>query len=658
VSVVHLEVRRWVHKAFGSLALLCALWLLLTSAAGASAFNAIVSPKGSFSSGTLQLEGTIGPNQCYSTGTGSGGSVTASNVQPCTSGSPMHTGELSTTSSAANTTLTSVGTVNATSSTTASSSCGVAQLADSASVTDWGGKGPNTALPFYGVTYQVTGPLSSQAITTDGSTGWAETTTEYTNPESFTVLVWIKTTSAQGGVTEFSNSQDPVTATPSSYDRALWIDSSGKVVWGVNDGGPDELTSTSAVDTGSWVFVAASVGSAGTALYVNGSKVASSSAVTAAQSYSGWWSIGYEYLSTWGDIPASNYFKGSLAQLAIIPSQLSSTQVSALYGDSTLSTYTAGVNALSPANYWALNDPGSVPYEGSVPGATASTALADASGNANTGTAEGGVSLGAAGPTALGTSSAITLNGSSQYVETATSYANPESFSLVAWFKTASASGGTVIGFDNVQGNGTATYDDRMLWLDDSGKLVWGVDPGTAAVLTSTSAYNNGVWHMVVADLGAAGQQLWVDGAQVAINTSVTSAYNYTGWWHLGWNSFNWTDAPTNNYLTGSLSEAAVVPSQLTASQISTLYNAGSTAAFALAMSQLSPTAYWPLQDSASNICGTTEVTVQETVSSISTCIYPPKPVGTSCPPPSSSYLLTGLGSRASTVVPLGRSSP
>ena len=342
------------------------------------------------------------------------------------------------------------------------------------------------------------------------------------------------------------------------------------------------------MDTGSWVFVAASVGSAGTALYVNGSKVASASAVTAAESYSGWWSIGHEYLSTWGDIPASNYFMGSLAQLAIIPSQLSAAQVSALYGDSTLPTYTAGVNALSPANYWALNDPGSAPYEGSVPGTTASTVLADASGNANTGTTEGGVSLGAAGPTALGTSSAIALNGSSQYVETATSYNNPEGFSVVAWFKTASASGGTVIGFDNVQGNGTATYDDRMLWLDDSGKLVWGVDPGTAAVLTSTSAYNNGAWHMVVADLGAAGQQLSVDGAQVAINTSVTSAYNYTGWWHLGWNSFNWTDAPTNNYLTGSLSEAAVVPSQLTASQISTLYNAGSTAAFALAMGQLS----------------------------------------------------------------------
>jgi hypothetical protein len=99
------------------------------------------------------------------------------------------------------------------------------------------------------------------------------------------------------------------------------------------------------------------------------------------------------------------------------------------------------------------------------------------------------------------------------------------------------------------------------------------------------------------------------------------------------------------------LSEAAVVSSQLTASQISSLYNAGSAAAFALVMGQLAPASYWPLQDSASNICGTTEVTLQETLGASNTCIYPPEPVGTACPALSSGYLLTGLGSRSSSIV-------
>ncbi len=463
--------------------------------------------------------------------------------------------------------------------------------------------------------------------------------------------MWLETSSAQGSIVGFANQQDPFTTTPTREDRALWVDSTGKLVWAVYDGAYDEITSTAAVDTGAWVFVAASVGPAGTALYVNGAKVASSSAVTVARNYSGWWTMAYEYLSGWSDMPTSNYFKGSISELAVIPAQLTAGQVTTLYGDTTLSSYTTGVSALSPANYWALNDSGSVPYEGAVPGGTASTALVDASGNANTGTAQGGTTLGASGPSTLG-AGAIALNGSSGYVETASSYANPEGFSLVAWFKTSSAAGGTIMGFGSTQGNGVPSSYDRLLWVDNSGKLVWGVYTGTTAEVTSASAYNNGAWHMVVAEIGSSGQQLWVDGAQVAVNASVTSAQSYTGYWHLGWAYVGtaWPDYPTSLYLSGSLSEAAVVPAQLTAAQVSGLYTAPSTAAFTTEMAQLSPTSYWPLQDSATNVCGTTEVTVQQTVSSTNTCLYPAA-AGT-CAVPSAAHLVTGLGVRTGGTAP------
>jgi hypothetical protein len=77
--VARFPARPWAHRALGSLGLLCALLLVLTSAAGASAFKAVVSSNGSFSTSTLQLEGTTaGPDNCYSTGSGAGGSVTAS----------------------------------------------------------------------------------------------------------------------------------------------------------------------------------------------------------------------------------------------------------------------------------------------------------------------------------------------------------------------------------------------------------------------------------------------------------------------------------------------------------------------------------------------------------------------------------------------------
>ena len=653
--MVHLPVRRWVHRAFASLGLLCALLLVLTDAAGASTFKAaIVSSNGSFSAGTLQLEGTTaGSVNCYSTGSGSGGSVTVSNTQPCTSGSPIPTGELSSTaSSSATTTLTSAGRVNATSSTSASSVCGVAQLADSESATDWGGTGPDNALPFYGVTYQAAGPLGSQAITTDGSTGWAETTTEYSNPESFTALMWLKTTTASGAILGFSSSQDPVATAPNAADRLLWVDSTGKLVWAIYNGATEEITSSSVVNTGSWVFVAASVGAAGTALYVNGSKVAGNAAYTTASSYLGWWSIGWAYFSSWPDSPTGSYFNGSLAQLAIIPSQLTTAQVSTIYGESTPSAYATEINTLSPASYWPLSDTGSVPYAGNVPG---TESLVDSSGHGNTGTALGGVTLGASGPTTLGTSSAISLNGSSGWVETTNSYADPGvgGLSVVAWFKTTTTSGGTIIGFDNLQNNSNPGQSDRLLWMDNTGHLVWALYNGGNDEITTPAAYNTGAWVMVVAEVGSSGAELYVNGTEVANNVSYTAGQNYTGYWHIGWGyeAGGWSDAPTSGYLNGSESEVAVVPSQLTSAKITTLYGETSTSAFSTYMISLTPTSYWPLQDTATNVCGTTEITVQDTVGSTNTCIYPVEAVGTACPALSSTYLLTGLGTRSSSVV-------
>jgi serine protease AprX len=460
--------------------------------------------------------------------------------------------------------------------------------------------GTDTALPNGGLSYTSSGPFAhtTQAITTDGSTGWAETTTEYNNPQNFTVLVAFKTTSS-GGLLGFSSSQNPTTGVPNERDRMLWVDSSGKLVWGVYNNACDELTSSAAVNTGSWVYAAVEVGSSGQQMYVNGSLVASSSN-TSAQDYSGWWSIGYA-IANWPDAPSSYYWKGSLAQVAIVPSQLSSSQVSTLYSDNTFPSYTSGIVALGPTNYWPLNSAGTVPYSGP-------TNLADDSGNANTASVEGGVTLGAAGP--LG-GSAISLNGSSGWAETTNPSANPEGFSVVGWFETSTTSGGSVIGFSNNQGNGSQAEWDRQLWIDNSGKVVWGVYPGGTQEITSPASYNNGAWHMVVAEIGPAGQQLWVDGTEVASNSSVTSAQNYTGYWHLGYGNgeSNWPDSPSSAYLAGSLSQVGVVPTQLSASQISTLYGAGSASAFANDMGQLSPTSYWGLQDSGAASTAYTSVT-------------------------------------------------
>ena len=52
------------------------------------------------------------------------------------------------------------------------------------------------------------------------------------------------------------------------------------------------------------------------------------------------------------------------------------------------------------------------------------------------------MTLGVSGPTTL-TANAVTLSGASGFVETAKSYTNPQSFSVMAWVQTTSSSGGS-----------------------------------------------------------------------------------------------------------------------------------------------------------------------------------------------------------------------
>jgi Concanavalin A-like lectin/glucanases superfamily len=630
--------------------------LLVASSAFASSFSgSLISSASTFSSGTLQLGTTVGSSNCYSTGTGSGGTV-SSNSNTCSAGSPVASTLSASSSSSVSTTVTSNGRNNPTTGYLGSTSCGVAAVADTATATDWSGTGPDTGLVFKGVTFGQAGPLGTTALGFDGSTGYVETTTQYTNPETFTILAWIKTTVAHGAFIGFDNIQNAPVNGGSEEDRLLWIDPSGRLDWAVYPGSNQIVTSVTTVTSGSWDFVAATIGQAGQVLYINGAKVGSGTATTS-ESYSGFWDLGYSLVNSgWGgDVPASDYFDGSLAQVAIIPSQLSNAQISTLYGDNTLSSYSAAVEAYNPANYWQLNDTGMVPYDGSVPYGTASTSLTDASGNANNATAQGGTTLGTTGPiSGLGASAVgITLNGSTGYGETTTEYSDPNTFSLVGWFKSTSSTGGVLIEQTSNQATATPASYDRSLWLDNTGHLVWGTDAtGTPSEITSSSAYNTGSWNMFVAELGPTGKQLWVNGTEVGSAPSVTTASNIAGWWHLGWGylASPWTDRPTDSYLTGNLSEMAFLPSQLTSTQISALYGAGSVAGFGQDMGAFltsTSDAYWPMQNSASNICGTSEITVQQTVSATNTCIYPPS--AGSCPAPSAAYLVTSVGIRSFT---------
>ena len=246
-------------------------------------------------------------------------------------------------------------------------------------------------------------------------------------------------------------------------------------------------------------------------------------------------------------------------------------------------------------------DPASAAVATGTPGTEAAP---DASGNGDDAFPLDGVTFGAGGPLSASTAS---FNGSNGVLETEQQLNNPgPSYTLAAWVKVASgySSGGGIIEFQSQEAPGSPSTYDRKLWMDNSGHICAGEYNGSSTnVATSSSTYNNGAWHFVVASFSASsGLTIYVDGSSAATNSAATSPQNYAGWWIVGFtDSAGWSPAPTSSYLNGSIAEVAVFPTALSASQVTTLYSSGSgsESSFETRVLADSPSQYWPLQSAS-----------------------------------------------------------
>ncbi len=187
--------------------------------------------------------------------------------------------------------------------------------------------------------------------------------------------------------------------------------------------------------------------------------------------------------------------------------------------------------------------------------------------------------------------SAYSFNGSTQYIATTTAISNsstntwgPQNFSISVWFKTTTTSGGLLVGFRAPQtGVGTETKWDRHIYMTNSGQLYYGAYVVTTAsrwTINTTSTYNDGNWHHVVATTSTTGGSfLYVDGVLQASNTGMTTSENFlgvNGYWRIAAGRLDtWLSAPTSNYFAGSLDDIAIYTSALTQSQVYSAYGAG-----------------------------------------------------------------------------------
>ena len=393
--------------------------------------------------------------------------------------------------------------------------------------------------------------------------------TSQPGPNSFSVEAWINTTTTTGGkIIGFGDSN---TGDSGSYDRHLYMDDAGQIIFGVYPGQTVTITSGASYNDGQWHHVVATMGSAGMALYVDAKRVGQNPTVTTAQAYNGYWKVGGDNIGGWPNQPSNEDFTGSIDDVAIYSAPLTAAQITSHYvasgrtapvGSRPSDAYGSTVFDAAPDAYWRL-------------GESSGTVAHDITPNGANGNYTGGVTLGVPGAIAGTSNTAVTLNGVDGLISSATSSTAPSVYSEEVWFKTTTTSGGKIIGFGSSPSGPSGSYD-RHVYMVDNGQLIFGTWTGQENLVTTPASYNDGTWHLLVATQGSDGMKLYVDGAVVGTNPQ-TAAQDYDGYWRVGGDT-TW-GGNSSDYFAGTVDEVAVYSSELSSSQVADHFAKGNGAA-------------------------------------------------------------------------------
>ncbi|GAA3881312.1 DUF7594 domain-containing protein [Streptomyces sedi] len=239
--------------------------------------------------------------------------------------------------------------------------------------------------------------------------------------------------------------------------------------------------------------------------------------------------------------------------------------------------YVDAVLADEPLLYWRYDEP-------------ANNFASDTSGNDSGGVHRGGPRRGVTPSAVPGPgAAAIGYDGVDDYTYGDVRYGGMSEFTLETWFSTTTTRGGKLIGLGDRTLQPSANRDNNIYLLDD-GRVAFGVYDGKYHTVTSREKYNDGEWHQVAASVGPAGMRLYVDGEQVASDTSITASREVDGYWRTGGDSLkSWPGRPTSDFYEGMLDETAVYAPQLPASRIAAHHEAASVPTDTV--SQLTPIA-------------------------------------------------------------------
>jgi PKD repeat protein len=194
---------------------------------------------------------------------------------------------------------------------------------------DWAG-GDDLTVPTsvrLGTAGAVTGDPNTAATFQNSAFSRLVSTENVAGPDTFSVETWIKGTGA-GRIVGFGNNNS-ASGTSTSTDRLLYVDSGGRLTFGVNNGSRSTLRSPGRVDNGAWHHVVATLGPDGMQLFVDGVRVTNRADVTAGQAYNGYWRIGADTLSGWPNrsLLGGDRYTGVIDDVAVYPTVLSAATV-------------------------------------------------------------------------------------------------------------------------------------------------------------------------------------------------------------------------------------------------------------------------------------------------------------------------------------------
>ncbi|WP_295852236.1 LamG-like jellyroll fold domain-containing protein [uncultured Microbacterium sp.] len=152
---------------------------------------------------------------------------------------------------------------------------------------------------------------------------------------------------------------------------------------------------------------------------------------------------------------------------------------------------------------------------------------------------------------------------------------NPQTFSIEAWFSTTTAPNGKIVGFGTDPEPSQENHWDRHIYIDATGRLVFGTFPDDFVVIATPAGVNyaDGRWHAVVGTLSRSGMQFYVDGNLVGTDGN-TRAQWYDGYWKFGCGKLTfWMDrtSPSNStpaFFTGQIQYGAIYNRVLTATEV------------------------------------------------------------------------------------------